>query len=232
VGLPSEITAIGSLADPIRRALYEFVSARPDAVSREAAAEALEITAHQAKFHLERLVDEGLLVTEQRRLTGRTGPGAGRPAKLYRRSAARFQISLPERRYDLAGEILASAIERAARGEQLPEAVDRAARSAAAEHVSGEEPAHRDHGGADAELVAASATLAGIGYEPELADRVVRLRNCPFDPLSRDHTQLICSMNRAYVQGALDASGRTGLRACLEPHAGSCCVSVRAETGL
>lgn len=226
--LPSEITAIGALAEPVRRALYEFVSSRSDAVSREAAAEALQITVHQAKFHLERLVDEGLLVTEQRRLTGRTGPGAGRPAKLYRRSAARFQVSLPERRYDLAGEILASAIERAATGEHLPDAVSRAAHAAGAAALRSD--ATRADREIDDELETAAEALADIGYEPELADRCIRLRNCPFDPLSRDHTELICAMNRSYVQGALDGLRCTGLRARLEPHAESCCVSIGSAT--
>src|SRR5436190_6157619 len=104
---------IGALAEPVRRRLYEYVAAQPDAVSREQAADGVDVPLHTAKFHLDRLVEEGLLETEFRRLTGRTGPGAGRPAKLYRRASRELALSLPEPRYDLAGEILAEGVERA-----------------------------------------------------------------------------------------------------------------------
>ena len=199
--LPPEIIAIGALADPIRRSLYEFVAGRPDAVSREAAAEATGITVHQAKFHLERMVDEGLLVTELRRLSGRSGPGAGRPSKLYRRSPERFGVSLPERRHDLAGEILATAIERSAVGESLNEAVGRAARAAGIDSLHGTAPVDGADAAddADLELATAATALARIGYEPELAE-----------------------------EGVLHGLGCGRLRADLEPHDAYCCVAVRA----
>ena len=225
--LPEQIVAIGALADPIRRALYEFIASSTDPMSREAAADAVGITLHQAKFHLERLVEEGLLVTEQRRLSGKSGPGAGRPAKLYRRSPTDFRISLPERRHDLAGEILASAIERSADAQDLAEAVDRAAHEAGVESLGG--IASRAGAGSDTadELSTTAAALERIGYEPELSNATVRLRNCPFEPLSRAHTELICSMNHSYVRGVLDGLGCAGLRADLEPHDTYCCVAVR-----
>ena len=78
-------------------------------MSREQAAEGSGCPAHTAKFHLDRLVDEGLLDVEFRRLTGKTGPGAGRPAKLYRRSGREIALSLPQRSYDLLSTILAQA---------------------------------------------------------------------------------------------------------------------------
>src|SRR5689334_18516051 len=83
-----DFTAVAALADPVRRRLYRYVAAQQDAVGREQAAEGAGVPLHIARFHLEKLVDEGLLDTEYRRLTGRAGPGAGRPAKLYRRTAA------------------------------------------------------------------------------------------------------------------------------------------------
>src|SRR5918996_5681997 len=103
------VSMLGALADPVRRALYRFVAEQPGAVSREQAADGVAVPHHKAKFHLDRLVDEGLLVTEFRRLTGRTGPGAGRPAKLYRRALREIGVSLPARRYDFAGDVLADA---------------------------------------------------------------------------------------------------------------------------
>ena len=110
--LSRQAARIGALAEPVRRELYEYVVAQREAVSREQAADGVAVPLHTAKFHLDRLVGEGLLETEYRRLTGRTGPGAGRPAKLYRRAERELTVSLPERRYDLAGEILAEGVER------------------------------------------------------------------------------------------------------------------------
>ena len=117
------VTKLGALADPVRRALYRFVADQPGAVSRDQAADGIDVPRHTAKFHLDRLVDEGLLVTEFRRLTGRSGPGAGRPAKLYRRSRKEVAVSLPSRRYDLAGDVLADAVERSLGGTAMDVAV-------------------------------------------------------------------------------------------------------------
>lgn len=238
--LPTDVESIGALADPVRSSLYEYVATQPDAVSREQCAHAVGITAGQAKFHLERLVDAGLLTTEQRRLTGRSGPGAGRPAKLYRRSRTPVRVALPERRHDLAGEILAEAIRLSGTGLPLPDAIERAAHDAGAtalrppasqpseDELPATTPAHPSGASADEQLTAAQAALADIGYEPEQQASTVRLRNCPFDPLSRSHTDLICAMNHSYVGGVLDGLGCTSVQANLEPHETYCCVSLRA----
>ena len=90
-----------------RRALYLFVAAQPEPVSRDQAAAGSGLPRHTAKFHLDKLVEDGLLDTEFRRLSGRQGPGAGRPTKLYRRSERQVAITLPQRHYELAGQILA-----------------------------------------------------------------------------------------------------------------------------
>ncbi len=108
------VVRVGTLAEPVRRRLYQYVVAQPEPVSRDEAAAAAGVPRHTAKFHLDRLVAEGLLVTSARRLTGRTGPGAGRPPKLYRRTSAEVAVSLPERHDDLAGRLMARAIDRSA----------------------------------------------------------------------------------------------------------------------
>jgi predicted ArsR family transcriptional regulator len=105
------VTGLAALADPIRRGLYLFVAAQPEPVSRDRAAEGVAVPRHTAKFHLDKLVEQGLLATEFQRLSGRQGPGAGRPTKLYRRSGRELSVTLPARRYDLAGQLLASAID-------------------------------------------------------------------------------------------------------------------------
>ncbi len=223
--LADQAAGIGALAEPARRALYEYVASQPDAVGREQAAEALGVPVHVAKFHLERLVDEGLLETEFRRLSGRSGPGAGRPSKLYRRSAAQWSVSLPERHYDLVGQILAAGVERATR-EQVPVdvAIDESARARGRDvgTASTETPApDRDDWGR------LSAALGDVGYEPRVEDDVLLLQNCPFDALAKDHTRLVCGLNRHFVQGVIEGLGCPQLEACLEPEAGMCCVRTR-----
>src|SRR3954468_21017530 len=123
-----EFAAVGALADPARRALYRFVVEAEGPVSRDQAAAGVGLPRHTVKFHLDRLVDDGLLETEYRRLSGRRGAGAGRPAKLYRRAARQFEVTLPERHYDLAGRILAGAVDTAATGDApVLDAVEQAA---------------------------------------------------------------------------------------------------------
>ncbi len=111
----AQVTGVGALAEPARRSLYRYVVAQPRAVSRDQAATGVGLPRHTAKFHLDRLVADGLLDTEFRRLPGRRGPGAGRPTKFYRRADRQFAVSLPERSYELAGQVLAAAVERADR---------------------------------------------------------------------------------------------------------------------
>jgi len=213
------VTKLGALADPVRRALYRFVAQQPDAVSRDQAAEGVEVPRHTAKFHLDRLVDEGLLVPEFRRLTGRTGPGAGRPAKLYRRSRKELTVSVPSRRYDLAGQVLADAVERSLDGVPMDQAVVEAADKAARIVTEAYPPS------ADQELERIGEVLAELGYEPRLEDGLV-LANCPYDLLAQDHREVICGMNLAFVTAVGARLGCSGVTAGVEPVAGRCCVRV------
>jgi len=108
--LPTRLGQLSALAEPVRRDLYTFVVARREPVTREQAAAGLDVPVHVAKFHLDRLVEDGLLDAEYRRPPGRGGPGAGRPAKVYRRSGLEVEVSLPERRYAVAGRVLVKAV--------------------------------------------------------------------------------------------------------------------------
>ncbi|HEX5088012.1 MAG TPA: helix-turn-helix domain-containing protein [Nocardioides sp.] len=220
--LGQRAAGIGALADDTRRALYGYVATQPAPVGREQAATALELALHTASFHLDRLVAEGLLEVEYRRLTGRTGPGAGRPSKLYRRAAREFTVSLPPRRYDLVGDILATAVDRAATGIPLEEAL------ATTAHDEGSSLGRAS--GTTGTLDALAAVLADQGYEPTLSEDTLELANCPFDSLARKHTELVCSLNRSYVQGVADGLGCTGVAARLEPEPGHCCVKARVES--
>lgn len=216
--LARHVAGVGALADPTRRALYEYVASRSEAVGREEAARALGIRRHTANFHLDKLVEVGLLSTEYRRLTSRTGPGAGRPSKLYRRAEREWAVSLPERHYDLIGRILADGIERVRRAETpLQEAIDTAATEAGRKAVAGADPG---------DPAALANVLAAHGYEPRLGDEVVVLANCPFHLLAQSHPELTCGINQRFVQGMADGLGSTGTTALLDPEPGLCCVKI------
>jgi predicted ArsR family transcriptional regulator len=217
-------SAIGSLADPLRRRLYAFVAGRDDGVGREEAARAVGVPTHTARFHLDKLVEEGLLAVDHRRLSGRTGPGAGRPAKVYRRSSTQVAVSLPERGYELVGQVFASAVERSLDGAPLSEALASEARAAG--HRDG--TAYAGHGGAgkDSELHRSADVLAARGFEPSQVGDGLVLRNCPFDALAREHTALVCGVNRDYVGGVLDGLGCAHTSARLDPGPDRCCVRV------
>ncbi|MEZ0449218.1 helix-turn-helix transcriptional regulator [Cellulomonas sp. ICMP 17802] len=216
---------IGALADPVRLALYRFVRSQPEPVSRDQAADAVGIPRHQARFHLDRLAVDGLLATSHARLTGRTGPGAGRPAKLYRRAAREIAVTLPDREYELAGRLLSDAVAESARTEEpVLDAVNRrfAAYGAAA---GAEVPADADGDPLDA----AAQALARHGYEPRRDGARVDLHNCPFHALAQVQTELICTANQCLVAGLADAVAPDRLTARLEPHPDRCCVVLEAR---
>lgn len=219
----SQVSGVSALAEPARRGLYLYVAAQPEAVSRDQAAEGCGLPRHTAKFHLDKLVEEGLLDTEFRRLSGRRGPGAGRPTKLYRRSARQVAVTLPQRHYDLAGQILACAVETAARdGIPVDEAVHRAAADCGRRLGAEEQPRK----GGTSPLDDLAATLAAQGYEPRVQDGVLVLANCPFHALARDHTTLVCGMNLHLITAMLDELGHTDVQARLDPAPERCCVTL------
>lgn len=224
--LETQALGIAALADPTRRALYDYVVAKGEPVGREQAAQDLGLAGHNVNFHLDRLVEEGLLEVEYRRLSGKTGPGAGRPSKLYRRAAREFSVSLPPRRYDLVGEILAAAITEAAQGGDLAAAVKHEAHDAGAKASLVEDPSPA---GDSAERI--SEVLGRQGFEPDVDGHTMYLRNCPFDSLAHKHAELVCGLNVDYVQGVLDGIGCSGAKACLDPAPGRCCVSVELVNG-
>lgn len=228
--LDHQINSVAVLGEPVRRELYRFVVAQPEPVSRENAAAGVGVPHHVAKFHLDKLEEDGLLEAEYRRPAGRTGPGAGRPAKLYRRSARHIAISLPERRYDLAGRILADAVHSAqSAGLPVNGMVTKAARAAGstlaeqARQAAAELPAPADP------LEAATRALAANGYEPRRAAGRVTLANCPFHDLAQRHPTLVCGLNLDLIGGLLDALPAADLCATLDPEPGRCCVTVESQ---
>jgi len=216
------VEAFGLMAEPVRRALYEFVAARREPVDRDNAAAAVGVGRPLAAFHLERLARAGLLDVEYRRRTGRTGPGAGRPAKFYRARQDAIDLSIPPRRYALAAEIFAQALER------TPDLgiaeVAEVARAHGRQLADDARTNARDGRTIDS-AAAALRLLADLGFEPEPAGQGVRLRNCPFNALVNDHRPLSCGANLAMLSGLVAGLPEAGLTAEREETPGYCCVS-------
>ncbi|MGW8360669.1 helix-turn-helix transcriptional regulator [Streptomyces wedmorensis] len=208
-----DIDVIAVLQDPVRRRLYEYVAAQGREVGRNEAAEAAGVARTLAAHHLEKLTEAGLLDSGSRRLTGRSGPGAGRPAKVYTRAKAERSVSLPARDYRTAAELLAEAAEEAGLDAGLHAAARRRG-----EALRGPAPAC---GG----LEEVMEVLAGRGYEPRLeAERVVRMRNCPFHAVAESFPPLVCGMNLALLEGLIGTDGP--VRARMDARPGECCVVV------
>jgi predicted ArsR family transcriptional regulator len=214
----ASVAAVAALAEPTRRRLYEHVVRQPEPVSRDDVAGALGVPRATTAFHLDRLVADGLLDVHYERRSGRTGPGAGRPAKLYRRAECDVSVSLPERHYDLVGDLLASALVEAEQSGERPGAVlGRRAFRRGQELATGS-PAGRE---------AAVRVLEEHGFEPREDDDGIALANCPFHALAQEHTELVCGMNLRLLEGVLAGVPGTGLAASLEPEPGRCCVRLR-----
>jgi len=232
------VRAIAVLGEPTRRRIYELVTSRRDPVGREEVAGALGIGRELAAFHLDRLAAAGLLETEYKRLTGRTGPGAGRPAKLYRRASRDVAVSLPARDYERVAEVFADAIERL-------EANDREAAKAVEATIddvarirgrqSGEETRAKAgrRPGATKLRAGLLEALGAAGYEPRTdpVEGTIRLENCPFHALSAAHRDLTCGMNLAWANGVVEGLGDGHLRAELAPEPGYCCVTFSEDAG-
>ncbi|HLL64438.1 MAG TPA: helix-turn-helix domain-containing protein [Micromonosporaceae bacterium] len=221
----TQVERIAALGEPVRRELYQYVVAQGGPVGREQAATGVGVALHTAKFHLDKLVADGLLDIEYARPPGRGGPGAGRPAKLYRRVARDISVSLPDRRYELAGHVMAEAITVAAR-DRVP--IMEALRIAAA--TTGREMAADRTGKLRAgDIEEVSEVLACNGYEPRTVDGAIALANCPFHNLAQTHTELVCGMNLGLIDALLDQLGNTDLCARLNPGPGRCCVMVTSR---
>ncbi|WP_245836009.1 helix-turn-helix transcriptional regulator [Mycobacterium rhizamassiliense] len=223
--LERDAAGIGALADPVRRQLYQFVCAQRDPVSRDKAADALDIPHHQAKFHLDRLTADGLLEADYARLAGRSGPGAGRTSKLYRRAGRDIAVSLPQREYELAGRLMAQAIAQSAgTDEPAVEVLNRLA------HDYGYAIGSGDRRPADpgAALERTVELLSRHGYEPRAADGEVELANCPFHALAAEQTELACHMNHALISGVSKAQAPHGPEVRLCPGPDRCCVVLTA----
>ena len=211
---------MAALTDQVRRTLYEHVRARPRPVSRDDAAAAVGISRNLAAFHLDKLVDVGLLTARYENPPGRAR-GPGRIPKVYEPSDLQLTLTIPERRYDLLGDILVEAVA------HHPDDVQRAALRIAAERGAAIGRAAETTPDLAATI---ERLLADLGYEPEHHEVTTLLRNCPFHQLAQQEPALVCGINHAFLQGLLDGLGETGTRAVLAPRPPACCVELHRPT--
>jgi predicted ArsR family transcriptional regulator len=213
------VAALSTLDDPVRRRLYEYVCARGSPVGRDEAATGVGIGRPLAAYHLDKLASEGLLTVAYERRSGRAGPGAGRPAKLYARADREISASVPPRDYGLAARLLAEAAASDATGttaRTLADAADRLGRELAHDVADAARPIED--------------VLRDRGYEPyEDDDEALRLRNCPFHVAAKRHPEVVCAMNLALIRGLLDGLGAHEVETVLEPAPGRCCVAIRPQ---
>jgi len=220
------VETLATLAEPLRRRIYEHVVASaPESVSRDGTAQALAVARSVAAFHLDKLVDAGLLAVEYRRPEGRGGPGAGRPAKWYRRSEGETTVSVPERHYSLAARLLARAVERSVNdGMPVTKALCEVARQEGRRMASNLPEGPRPQ-------VRLARLLADHGYEPRVRGRRITLGNCPFHLLANEHRDLVCTMNHQLLSGMASQAGLPKDAARLDPRQDRCCVVLTVGAG-
>jgi predicted ArsR family transcriptional regulator len=223
----ADLPSVSCLDDRVRGRLYAFVSGRGEPVGRDEAAAAVGIGRALAVYHMDKLVEAGLLTASYRRPPGRSGRGAGRPAKVYTRSRGEFTVTVPPREYQLAAGLLVRAVA-ADRSGQAQAALYDAARQLGAD--LGER--HRaDRATGESLRLALLAALSEHGFEPWHDDRgTVRMRNCPFRRLAELQPQVVCHMNLALIQGLVAGVGAGGLNPVLDPDPRHCCVAISAPT--
>lgn len=221
-----DVSRVALLDNPIRAALYRELIERGDWLGRDEAAELAEIPRSVAAFHLDKMSEAGLVETKYVRTSGRTGPGAGRPSKLYRRSDLETSVSIPERKYSFVGHLLAAAVEESTRtGEAADVVVTRLAAEKGAEIAASAGGPRKRFA-----VQAVAGALAEIGYEPRVKKDEILLRNCPFHELSREHTDLVCGMNLELLQALVDGISQDKMKARLAPEPGMCCVKISKKS--
>ena len=205
-----------SLGDATRRGIYITVRETPDAVTASHIAELFDIHPNVARHHLDRLVDDGYLSVTSRRPEGRSGPGAGRPAKHYSATSKEVSVQFPARRYDLLSELLVRVIE-----EIAPE--DAGAVAERVGHTYGRELAAEIGLPSDAGFEAAAQAVArammgvGFGTEAHVDQRLLVTSFCPFGTTATNHPEIVCKLDQGIVRGLME-SANAPTAAVVMPH--------------
>jgi len=223
----ADFTAVALLAEPTRQRLYLYLRERREPVGREEAARHTGVKPRLAAFHLDRMADAGLLDVEYRRLSGRVGPGAGRPAKVYSVSSRSFSVQIPQTRYSLAASMMATALSADGPPADGAESL-RDVASAVGKSLGGEIRRQARTKGARQEAV--HNKLKQLGYEPQVQESGEwTMRNCIFSELSASHRELVCPMNAAFVAGLLGGAHLRSLRVERQTARPGCCVQLTSH---
>jgi predicted ArsR family transcriptional regulator len=223
----ADLLAVALLAEPTRQRLYQYLRERGDPVGREEAARQTGIKPRLAAFHLDRMADAGLLEVGYRRLSGRVGPGAGRPAKVYSVSSRPFSVEVPQTRYALAASMMATALSANGTGAGGATSLQDVA-TTVGESLGGEIRQQARTKGARREAV--QRKLRQLGYEPRVQESGKwTLRNCIFAELSVSHRELVCPMNAAFVKGLLDGARLPSLHVERRTAPPGCCVQLTSR---
>ena len=228
--LESNANLLSVLDDDLRRRIFLFVRAQGLPVSRERVATEVGISRKLAAFHLDKLTEKGLLTHHYARPAGKGGPGAGRPAKVYEPSPMTIEISVPQRQYELAGRLLLDGVANQTEGTSARDTTNAAALSQGSE-LGARAGAGRGlrHPGPERTLAAAEEILSDQGFEPfRESAKVVALRNCPFHRLAERSPEVVCGMNRSFIEGIVRGLGNETVEVVLEPEQGHCCVKLCA----
>jgi predicted ArsR family transcriptional regulator len=221
----ADLMAVALLAEPTRQRLYLYLRERREPVGREEAARQTGVKPRLAAFHLDRMADAGLLDVEYRRLSGRIGPGAGRPAKVYSVSPRSFSVEIPQTRYALAASMMATVLSAAGSRAGAESLQDVAA--SVGENIGGE--IRRRARTKVARQKAVQRKLTQLGYEPQMQESGEwRMRNCIFSELSMSHRELVCPMNAAFVTGLLDGA-HLSLHVERRTERPGCCVRLTSQ---
>lgn len=228
--LESNANLLSVLDDDLRRRIFLFVRAQGLPVSRERVATEVGISRKLAAFHLDKLTEKGLLTHHYARPAGKGGPGAGRPAKVYEPSPMTIEISVPQRQYELAGRLLLDGVANQTEGISARDTTNAAALSQGSE-LGARAGAGKGlrHPGPERTLAAAEEILSDQGFEPfRESAKVVALRNCPFHRLAERSPEVVCGMNRSFIEGIVRGLGNETVEVVLEPEQGHCCVKLCA----
>jgi len=180
---------LDAIGDRELRETLLFARARPLPVTADELAAALQVHRNVARSRLERLAEVGLLIPAFERRTGRTGPGAGRPAKTYRVAPELSAIEFPERRYEQLIGLIVDALPKRARRGRLHELGAAFGRKLAEEARL---PSSRRFRTA---LDRVCAALGRLGYQAAVAEvngehALITTATCPLRPLVRAKPEL------------------------------------------
>jgi predicted ArsR family transcriptional regulator len=221
------IKAVAALDDDLRSGMYAFIREARRPVTRDEAAASVGISRKLAAFHLDKLVDAGLLRSHYESVGGLRK--VGRTPKVYEPADIDITVTIPQRQHDVLADILMEAVLTESEGESAHDAALRVAnRRGEAIGTAEREQANPGRLGAERALTLTQALLARHGFEPTReSPTCVRLRNCPFHPLAAKAPDLVCGINHEFLRGVLAGLHATSVEAVLAPKVGECCVELR-----